>query len=447
MVDILIKIAAFIVAISVLVTVHEFGHYIVGRWCGMKVLKFSVGFGKPIWRRIAGPDQTEYCIAAIPLGGYVKFLDEREGPIDPADEGRAFNHKPVSARIAVLLAGPAFNFLFAVIAYWFVFVAGEPALKPAVGVVFDDSYAEQAGLEYGDFIVQIDGRDAPDWETATVAIFEQMLGSGRVDLTLQDAVGRQRQAVLELGDNVSGLTEPGALFDGLGFRRWQPPAKVASLVDGAARDAGIMEGDLITRIDEEAILDWTDLTRFVAPRPNETVVVYYERDGAERSVELTIGEREVSGQTIGVLGVGAGPTPQEYWHIRRYGPVDAVGQSIERTWAMMGFTVRMLGRMLTGDVSIRNISGPISIARFAGESAEAGVNYFLKFLAIVSISLGIINLFPIPILDGGQIVYQSIEGIKGSPLSLRSQILGQQIGIVALLLLMTLAFYNDIFGL
>ena len=191
----------------------------------------------------------------------------------------------------------------------------------------------------------------------------------------------------------------------------------------------------------------TQLTRAVVPRPNETVDVSYERGGREYTVEATIGERQANGRIVGVLGVGAGPTPQAYWHIRRYGPVAAIGQSIERTWGMMGFTVRMLGRMLTGDVSIRNISGPISIARFAGESAEAGINYFLKFLAIVSISLGIINLFPIPILDGGQIVYQTIEAIKGSPLSIRAQLLGQQIGILALLLLMTLAFYNDIFGL
>lgn len=445
MIDVLIKAVAFIVAISVLVTVHEFGHYIIGRLCGMKVLRFSVGFGKPIWSRIAGKDQTEYCLAAIPLGGYVKFLDEREGPVDEADQGRAFNHKPISSRIAVLLAGPFFNFLFAVLAYWFVFVAGEPALKPAVGVVQEESLASEAGLEYGNFIVKIGDRDVPDWETATVAIFEEMLANGSVSLLLEDASGRERRTVLDIGDKVSGLTEPGALFDGLGFRRWQPLAQVAS-VDGAAKDAGILEGDLITRIDDEAILDWTDLVRKVAPMPNELVEVAYRRDGVETTVELTIGEREGSGQTVGVLGVTGAPTPQEYWHIRRYGPVAAVGQSIDRTWAMMGFTVRMLGRMLTGDVSLRNISGPISIARFAGESAEAGINYFLKFLAVVSISLGIINLFPIPILDGGQIVYQTIEGIKGSPLSMRAQMLGQQIGIVALLFLMTLAFYNDIFG-
>jgi len=446
MIDVLIKVLAFIVAISVLVTVHEFGHYLVGRLCGMKVLRFSVGFGKPLWSRVAGTDNTEYCVAAIPLGGYVKFLDEREGPIDPEDEGRAFNQKPIRSRIAVLLAGPAFNFLFAIIAYWVVFVAGEPALKPAVGVVQEASHAERAGLEYGDFIVRVGERDVQDWESATVAIFEEMLGEGSVALQLQDVDGRERRAVLEVGDDVASLTEPGALFDGLGFRRWQPRAEVVSLVDGAAKTAGLQEGDLITGIAGEDVLDWTDLTRLVAPRANETVAVRFERDGREQNVELTVGERELNGQLVGVLGVGGGPTPQEYWHIRRYGPIAAVGQSVDRTWAMMGFTVRMLGRMLTGDVSIRNISGPISIARFAGESAEAGVNYFLKFLAIVSISLGIINLFPIPILDGGQIVYQTIEGIKGSPLSMRSQMLGQQIGIIALLLLMTLAFYNDIFG-
>ena len=217
-----------------LVAVHEFGHYIVGRWCGMKVLRFSVGFGRPIWTRIAGKDQTEYCISAIPLGGYVKFLDEREGPVDPADQGRAFNHRPIPARIAVLLAGPFFNFLFAAIAYWVVFVNGVPTLKPAVGVVQENSYAEAAGLQYGDFIVKVGDRDAADWETALVAILDEMVATGTVPLQLRDSDGRHRAAIIDVGDDAVRLTEPGALFDGLGFRVWQPLARIASLSDGAA---------------------------------------------------------------------------------------------------------------------------------------------------------------------------------------------------------------------
>jgi regulator of sigma E protease len=441
----LINLLAFIVAISVLVAVHEYGHYIVGRACGMKVLRFSIGFGKPVWMRVAGRDRTEYCISAIPLGGYVKFLDEREGPIDEEDQGRAFNHKPVSSRVAVLLAGPFFNFLFAFVAYWALFVNGVPTMKPAVGEVAPDTYAAEAGLQFGDRILKVGDRLATDWETALVSMLDDMLGDGRVRLELEAEDGWVRKTTIDVGDDASRLTEPGMLFDGLGFQPWQPPAIVGEVsVDGAAEAGGIESGDRITAIDGESVVTFADLQRLVRSRPDQTVRVDLIRRDQALSREVTIGAQEQDGVVNGLLGVSISAGSADYWYVREYSPFPAIGQAIKRTWTSIGFTIRMLSRMVTGEVSIKNISGPINIAQYAGNSAAAGLNPFLNFLALVSVSLGVLNLLPIPILDGGQIVYQSIEGLKGSPLSEKAQIFGQKIGILALLLLMSFAFYNDI---
>ena len=441
----LINLVAFIVAISILVAVHEFGHYIVGRLCGMKVLRFSIGFGKPVWTRIAGQDRTEYCISAIPLGGYVKFLDEREGPIDPEDQGRAFNHKPIASRIAVLLAGPFFNFLFAILAYWILFINGVPTMKPAVGEVTAGTYAAEAGLEFGDRILKVGDRFATDWETALVSMLDEMLDDGRVPLELEGADGWVRETTIDVGDDASRLTEPGMLFDGLGFQPWQPPAIVGTVAeDGAAYAAGIEEGDRITAIDGESVMTFRDLQQIVRARPHETVTVELIRRNAGLSREVTLGSQELDGVVTGLLGVGISTASTDYWYLRKYAPFPAIGHAIERSWTSIAFTVRMLSRMLTGEVSIKNISGPINIAQYAGNSAAAGINAFLNFLALVSISLGVLNLLPVPILDGGQIVYQAIEGLKGSPLSEKAQLFGQKVGILALLLLMSFAFYNDI---
>ena len=437
----------FIIAISVLVAIHEYGHYIVGRWCGMKVLRFSIGFGRPLWSKVAGPDKTEYCIAAIPLGGYVKFLDEREGPIDPADEGRAFTHRPIPARIAVLLAGPLFNFIFAVLAYVILFSNGVPTVIPTVGVVQEGSYADAAGLSYGDDILAVSDRDVVDWEGTLVGILETMVDDGRIELRVQGDDGRQRDVVIDVGDEATRLTEPGALFgdNGIGFEPWQPPAVVGGVTDdGAAKAAGVLVGDRVTEIDGETIDNFADLSRVVGDRPGKQVNIELLRDGAVVSVVATLADIVENGTHRGMLGVEFSRSNADYWYMRKYTLPAAIGQSLQQTWATTTFTLKMFGRMLTGDVSFKNISGPVNIAQYAGDSASAGINQFLRFLALVSISLGVINLLPIPVLDGGQILYQSIEWIKGSPLSLRSQVVGQQVGILALLLLMSFAFYNDI---
>jgi len=441
----LINLLSFVVAISILIAIHEYGHYIVGRWSGMKVLRFSIGFGKPIWMRRSGKDNTEYCIASIPLGGYVRFLDTREGPIEPEDEGRAFNQRPVGARIATLLAGPLFNFLFAIVAYWVLFMPGAIVMKPAIGEVIPDSHADRAGLQYGDKIVAVGDQQTNDWESTLVAILDEMVASGEIPLTLEDDRGGQRRTSLAVGDDAARLTEPGALFDGLGFAVWQPLSQVGELTPGGAAElAGIRPGDRIVSIDGESVRFWTELLGVVRSRPGETVDVEYDRGGYPSSVTLTLGDEGTDKDRRGLIGIGLADTAADYYYRRTYSPLESFSAAVDKTWTSTLFTIRMLGRMVTGDVSIKNISGPINIAQFAGESAERGPSYFLGFLAIISISLGVLNLLPIPVLDGGQIVYQVVEMVKGSPLTERAQMLGQQIGILALLLLMSFAFYNDI---
>lgn len=445
MVSALINLLAFIAAISILVAVHEYGHYLVGRWVGMKVLRFSIGFGRPVWTRIAGEDRTEYCISAIPLGGYVRFLDSREGPINAEDEGRAFNQRPIPARLLVLLAGPAFNFIFAIVAYWALLAGGIMVLAPAVGSVTPESYAATAGLRFGDKIVAVGDTDTSDWESTLVAILGEMVSDGRIPLTLESEAGGRRTATIIVGDDRTRLTEPGVLFDGLGFQPWQPPAIVGQITDGgAAAAAGLAVGDRITAIDTEPVGNFNELRAVVGPRPNQEVSVEYVREGRTESVNVMLGEHDIDGETRGLLGIALSESAGDYYQLRTFTPYESLREAATKTWTSTLFTMQMLGRMVTGDVSIKNISGPINIAQFAGDSAQRGIRSFLAFLAIISISLGVLNLLPVPVLDGGQIVYQLVEMIKGSPMTERAQILGQQAGILALLLLMSFAFYNDI---
>jgi len=435
--EFLTNLVSFIVAISVLVAIHEYGHYIVGRWCGMKVLRFSIGFGKPVAMWVGGKDKTEYCLSAIPLGGYVRFLDGREGEVAAEDQGRAFDHRPIPARIAVLLAGPAFNLIFAIIAYWFLTMEGVPAYRPTVGEIEPQSYAADAGLEKGDWIVAVGEKPVLNWNSALMAMIDEMSGSGSIPLTLEDQQGERRTVAIEVGEDSSRLTEPGVIFDGLGLLPGATPAFVGSLAEnGAAIDASLEVGDRIVQVEDEVVLGFRDLVSVVSPRAGDRVRIDYVRDSRRQTTYAMLGSHDVDGEQRGLLGVGI--------LIDDPGAVESIGLAVAKTWNTSKFTFQMLGRMITGSVSIKNISGPISIADFAGSSAERGFSQFLEFLALVSISLGILNLLPIPVLDGGQIVYQTVELLKGSPLSERSQILGQQFGIAALILLMSFAFYNDI---
>jgi len=325
------------------------------------------------------------------------------------------------------------------------FAGGVMALKPAVGDVTPGSYADQAGLQFGDKIVAVGDVAAKDWESTLVAILDNMVADGRVPLTLEDAGGRQRSAVINVGDDSARLTEPGLLFDGLGFSILQAPAEVGSLTaGGAAESAGLMIGDIIVSVDGESTNSFTDLVSAISPRAGQRVAIEYLRDGVRGTIDVVLGERIVDGEKRGLLGIGSSQSASDYYYRRTFTPLQSLNEAAIKTWTTTIFTVHMLGRMVTGDVSIKNISGPINIGQIAGESAQRGGGYFLSFLAIVSISLGVLNLLPIPILDGGQIVYQVIEMLKGSPMTERAQILGQQVGIFALLLLMSFAFYNDI---
>jgi regulator of sigma E protease len=445
--DLLSNVLAFIVAISILVAVHEFGHYIVGRWAGMKVLRFSIGFGKPIVSWVRGEDRTEYCVSAIPLGGYVRFLDSREGEVAPEDTGRAFDQRPIPARIAVLLAGPAFNFLFAILAYWVVFVGGVPTVLPAIGDVTPGSHAARAGLQSGDRILGVGGAATTDWESALVAMLDAMSSDGNIELELQNDAGTRRSATIIVGDDATRFTEPGMLFAGMGFVPWQPPAVISGIApDGSASAVDLAAGDRVVSVAGNPVRTADDLIREVSARPGETVSLQYYRGRELRSVDVAVAAESSEQGVIGRIGVTVSQNYGDLYYLRKYGALDSIGESIEKTWSTMTFTVRMLGRMLTGDVSVKNISGPIKIAQFAGDSAERGSREFLTFLALVSISLGILNLLPVPVLDGGQIVFQTVELVKGSPMSERSQIIGQQFGIVALILLMSFAFYNDLTG-
>lgn len=442
------QLLAFIVAISVLVAVHEFGHYWVARRLGFKVLRFSIGFGKPLWKRIGGQDRTEYVIAAIPLGGYVKLLDEREGPVPAAELPRSFTRRPVWQRLLVLLAGPGFNFLFAILAYWALFMWGVPQTRPVIGEVQVGSYAARADLRPGDEVLAMDGQPTPDTKSAVFGLLESVLEDGRVAMRVRSEDGRERNLLLTVASPSERhrLTEPGVLLRGLGFDFDLGPTQVVLgdvFSDTPARRAGLQRDDRVVAVDGREPRNGAELVEYIQRHAGERIVLTIERDDARLMVPVDVRADREGEQVIGRIGVeilGELRRPA----IERAGPVAALGRSFVETWQMSALTVNMLWNMVMGRVSVKNISGPINIAAFAGETARGGLRPFLNFLAIVSISLGILNLLPIPILDGGQMLFQVIEWLKGSPLSERAQLLGQQVGIALLLLLMSLAFYNDI---
>lgn len=441
----LIAIVAFVVAIGILVAVHEFGHFWVARRLGIRVLRFSIGFGKAVWSRTSRKDGVEYVIAALPLGGYVKLLDEREGNVPASEAARAFNRQPVWKRIAVLLAGPAFNLVFAVLMYWVLFVAGVPALKPFIGEVAPETIAAEAGLRKGDQIVAVGGAKVETLEAATLGILEDLVDDGTIALRVRGADGSERALQLVAGERARDLTEPEKLFPGLGFKIGAPevPAIVEEVTEGSAgARAGIQPGDKIVGFNGQPIEHFGQLQSLVVQKPDQRVTLQIERSGARVELPLTLDSDEVNGKRIGRIGIKASQTG--LFALQKYGAAPALGHAVAKTWDMSVFTLQIVGRIVTGDVSLKAISGPISIAETTGFAARQGWRTFFSTLAIISISLGILNLLPIPILDGGQVVYQLAELVKGRPVSERALLVGQQIGIAMLLLMMTVAFYNDI---
>src|SRR3984893_1421143 len=447
----IIFIAAFLVAIGILVAVHEFGHYWVAKKLGFKVLRFSIGFGKPLLMRVGrDADRTEYCVAAIPLGGYVKLLDEREGDVAPHELHRSFTRRPVWHRIAVLLAGPAMNLIFASVLYAVLAMAGSQVVKPVVGQVRLDSPAALAGLQRGDEIVRGGGRLVCDVEDFQIALIRRFSGDGLVPLTVRRA-GSEKSVVLRVTDNRVAMTEPGRLMPGLGFElaTWSAKTVIQDAPpDSAGARAGLRPGDRILSVDGQPVVNMMDFQSMVSSAPGRDISIEVERGGSRLRIVAAVARVTEQGRPIGRLGVmlaeGTRVWPPGLLATRRSGPVDAVVLGVLKAWDMSSLTVQMLWRIVTGQVSAKNISGPISIAEFAGISAYLGLTAFISFLAIISVSLGVLNLMPVPLLDGGQIVYQLVEAVKGSPLSERAQNFGQQVGIALLVVLMSLAFYNDI---
>lgn len=445
--DLLTTVASFIVALGVLITVHEFGHFWVARRSGVKVLRFSVGFGRALWSRRGKTDDTEYVIAALPLGGYVKMLDEREGEVPEEQSHRAFNRQPLRIRSAIVLAGPLFNLAFAILVYWGILMVGEPGLRAEVGTVTPSSPAADAGLLPGDRLLSVDGEVALTWERATMALLSGALGDQMVRIEVEDADGVKRLREMD----ASGVAGKGAqVLEQIGINPYLPKAEPVigkTTADGAARAAGLIEGDRILSAGGEPIESWSEWVKSVHRHPEEDMNIVLRRGDAEMELLLHPGAVVEDGVTIGRIGAYPLVDPaarDRYWVVVSLGPVAALGAAMERTWDMSVLMLRMLWKMATGKASVENLSGPITIAQYAGQSASIGLMPFFKFLAVVSISLGVLNLLPVPLLDGGHLFFYLIEAVKGSPVSDRAQLVGQQVGLGLLLGLMGLAFYMDL---
>lgn len=438
----------FIIAISVLVVIHEYGHFWVARRCGVKVLRFSVGFGKPFWS-VRDRYGTEFSIAPVPLGGYVKMLDEREGPVPEHLLDQAFNRKTPLQRIAIASAGPLANFIFALLAYWFLAVAGTTGVVPVVGSVADDSLAQQAGVRSGDEITAVNGEPVATWEEVNWQLVGMLGEDTRIELMLLSRGGGLHQADIPVRGWLTQQDIPDPLSAlGIEPRRLELPAVIGEVVSGgAAQQAGLLAGDRIVAVDGDEIGDWYDWVARVRDAPGKTLQLTISRQGDTRTLALTPGSRALDDGTVaGYVGaaVTAPEIPEDWLRTSHAGLLDGLWQGGVKTWDYIVFTLESLWKMLLGDVSVKNLSGPITIAKVAGASASGGFESFVGFLALLSVSLGVLNLLPVPMLDGGHILFCIAELVRGKPLPERVQILAVQIGLFLLLSLMLVAFYNDI---
>lgn len=447
--NLLSTLIAFVVALGVLIVFHEFGHYLIARLCGVKVLRFSLGFGTVLWKRNLGRDRTEWAVSAFPLGGYVKMLDEREGPVAPEELHRAFNRQTVARRFAIVLAGPVANFLLAILLYWVLFMHGVPGIRPVLGEPIAKSPAAQAQFAHGETITRIGDAEVATWQDVRWALLEHALRKDQARIEVRSERGDIDFRKLDLS-SIGPDQIDGDLMRAIGLTRFQPALKpvIGKLLSGApAERDGLSSGDEVVEVDGKPIARWEDLVAQVSNAPQRALSFRILRAGAEMSLTVTPEAKTEGGKTIGRIGVMPYIDEAEARKLItevRYGPVAAIGQATQRTWEVSVFTVKMLGRMIVGDVSLKNLSGPITIADYAGQSAQLGWLAYLSFLALISISLGVLNLLPIPLLDGGHLMYYVAEVVKGSPVSDRVMEMGQQVGIVLLFSLMAFALYNDI---
>lgn len=460
----LFNLLAMLVTLGILVTIHEFGHFRVARWCGVKVERFSVGFGKPIlrWRGKpavgeAADEGTEYVVGILPLGGYVKMLGERDD-VSGAQRERAFNHKPLSQRAAIVAAGPLANFLLAIVVYWLMFVTGVSGLAPVIGAVSEDSVGAVAGLQVGDEIVAVDGEPTSTWQDVRLRLLDRLGETGTLQMDVKSADSTPIRPInIPLQRWLAGDEEPD-LLGVLGLKPFHQvlPAQLGEVLpEGAAAAAGLRAGDLITAVDGAPVRDWADWLDVVRRSADQMLTVTVQRQGSSVDLQLQPGirlteagtpELDEEGRTIGYIGAGVEipVLPESMSRDVRYSIFAAVPQALSETWANSLFVVDSMKKMLVGLISVKNLSGPLTIAQVAGETASYGLEYYLGFLAVLSISLGVLNLLPIPVLDGGHLFYYAIEGIIRRPVPRKIQEWGMQFGILLVAGIMFLALYNDV---
>ena len=445
----LITVTAFVVALAVLIIIHEYGHYLVARIAGVKVLRFSVGFGRPLWLRRSSTGATEWAVCVVPLGGYVKMLDEHDGPVAPEERHRAFNRQSVWRRIAIVSAGPLANFVLAVVLYWMLFLHGVPESKPIVGAPEPGSIAAAAGLQRGDKILKINGETVVSWQDVRWRVLQLAVERQQARLEVLDRSRRIEWRTLELARFGADGFEGDPLAR-MGLRIYRPdvePVIDKIMAGGVAERSGLRSGDRVIAIDGRPVRTWGELVASVRAHPGERLKLELRRGEEEIGVELAPEVVEQNGERFGRIGASPRIDPkamQGFVTTVSYGPAAALKLALVRTWETAAFSLRMLGKMLVGEVSWKNLSGPVTIADYAGQSAQLGLAAYVAFIALISVSLGVLNLLPIPLLDGGHLMYYVAEIIKGSPVSERAMELGQRLGLSLLLFLMVFAFYNDI---
>ena len=447
--NLLSTLAAFALALGTLIVFHEFGHFFVARLCGVRVLRFSLGFGRPVWSRRLGRDRTEWAIGAFPLGGYVKMLDEREAPVAGSELHRAFNRQNVWRRTAIVAAGPIANFLLAILLYWVMFVHGVPGVRPAIGEAPANTPAAMAHVAPGELVTRVAGEEVRTWQELRWRLLEHVVERGTVTIETESLKGDINERHLDLRSIDSDALDTDFLTV-LGLVPYQPPMPpvIGRVVDGSpAATGGLKDGDAIVAIEGRPVTLWHEMVREIRARPGAQIAIDLVRGGQRLHVVVTASDEGEGGVRIGRIGVGPKNDPdtmRRYVTEVRHGPVDAVGVAMRKTWEASRFTLEMMWKMVRGQVSIKNLSGPLTIADYAGQSAQMGWLAYVSFVALVSISLGVLNLLPVPLLDGGHLMYYAVEIFKGSPVSERTLEIGQRIGMFLLMTLMAFAIYNDI---